>query len=57
MQKAKQADKDSVFIDLFSQPYYAMEWAKALNHGMDIAEENAELVTLRTVLTEVDRLD
>ena len=49
-EKLKRAGKDSIFIDLFHQPKYALELAKALNPSMELTENDIEFVTLHSVL-------
>ena len=48
--KLKRAGKDSIFIDLFHQPKYALELAKALNPTMKLTENDIEFITLHSVL-------
>ena len=46
----KRAGKDSIFVDLFHQPKYALLLAKALNPTMKLTEKDIEFVTLHSVL-------
>lgn len=49
-QKSKRAGKDSVFIDLFHQPKYALSLVKALDPFIELTQKDIEFVTLHSVL-------
>jgi len=48
--KSKRKGKDSIFIDLFHQPKYAVKLVNALNPALNVTENDVDFVTLRSVL-------
>lgn len=47
---SKRTSKDSIFIDLFHQPKYALSLVNALNPSVEFTENDIEFVTLHSVL-------
>ena len=48
--KSRRKGKDSIFIDLFHQPKYAVALVNALNPALHVTEKDITFVTLRSVL-------